>query len=160
VSIRVQVSCIAIRDGKIALIKNVKSPAYATYMKLIPPGGHVELMETLEAACAREMREETGLIVGAFEMKGCVSFLNESNGYHSVCFFLLAHQVEGELVVCEPEKAIPQWVELSEVATDERIPEYHREFLTHMLSEPTFLNGRVYFEGTHPVRWEMVKKPE
>ena len=58
-SIRVQVSCVAMRDNKMVFIKKTGREDLSTNNMLIPPGGHVELHESLEETCIREMLEET-----------------------------------------------------------------------------------------------------
>lgn len=91
--IRVQVSCVAVRDGNLAMIKRLDS-GRATSGRIIHAGGHVELGETLEEACAREMYEETGLMVEDLKLKGVVSFISHTGSeYHSVCFFFVTHDV-------------------------------------------------------------------
>jgi len=158
-SVRVQVSCIAIRDGKIAMIKKL-SPAYKTYGKYIPPGGHVEMTETMEAACVREMREETGLEVSGLEMVGVITFLNHSSNYHSVCFLLTAREVCGTLSTQEPDKQTAHWVELDGIADNELVPGYHRDFLDHILNRQGFLNARVeWLPSSDKATWTIITEP-
>lgn len=143
--IRVQVSCLAIRENRVAFVRKVNNPRNATYQKLIPPGGHVEMLETLEAAVIREMREETGLTVSDLQLRGHVSFISHVEGhpYHSVCYFFVTHSVEGEIVTNEPDTAIPQWLALEEIDGCEDVPEYHKAFLHHLLQGESFMNARV-----------------
>lgn len=142
-TIKVQVSCIAIRDNQIALIKKINNPDQSTYQKLIPPGGHVELRETLEEACIREMQEETGLTVQNLELRGVVSYIGHGPGYHSVCFCFVTRDVTGDLQANEPDILIPAWVDLDTYKTNPDIPDYHRAFLQHFLETDTVLNARV-----------------
>lgn len=138
--VRVQVSCIAIKDGKIAMIEKL-NPAYKTYQMYIPPGGHVEFSEKLEDACIREVAEETGLIVSGLELNGVVTFLRAD--YHSVCFFFIANNVRGELASNEPDKQNSHWVDLGEIDHNYKVPGYHKDFLKHMIKENKYLNALV-----------------
>jgi ADP-ribose pyrophosphatase YjhB (NUDIX family) len=56
----VGVGAVILRDGKVVLIKRRYEPLKGEWSL---PGGGVEIGETLEAAVAREMLEETGLEV-------------------------------------------------------------------------------------------------
>jgi 8-oxo-dGTP diphosphatase len=65
------VDCVA-RDGegRILLVRR-KSPPYKGAFGL--PGGFVEIGETVEAACRREVLEETGIEIGELRLIGVYS---------------------------------------------------------------------------------------
>ena len=56
----VGVGAVVLVDGRIVLVKRAHEPLMGEWNL---PGGGVELGETLEEACAREVLEETGLVV-------------------------------------------------------------------------------------------------
>jgi 8-oxo-dGTP diphosphatase len=65
------VDCLAIdRKGRLLLIRR-KNPPYAGKYAL--PGGFVDVGETVEDACRRELMEETGIKAGRLELIGVYS---------------------------------------------------------------------------------------
>ena len=61
------VSAAIVRDGKVLLVRRARNPALGVYTL---PGGGVESGETLSEAVAREVREETSLIVDPVALAG------------------------------------------------------------------------------------------
>ncbi len=72
-----------IRDnvGRIVLIRRQNEPFKGLYAL---PGGFVDVGETVEAACRREVLEETGLSVGALKLVGVYSDPRRDPRGHSV----------------------------------------------------------------------------
>jgi 8-oxo-dGTP diphosphatase len=68
-------------DGRIVLVRRQNDPFKDGYAL---PGGFVDLGETVEAACRREVLEETGLSVGALKLVGVYSDPRRDPRGHSV----------------------------------------------------------------------------
>lgn len=61
------VSAAIFRDGKVLLVRRARSPAKGFYSL---PGGRVEFGESLHQALAREVDEETGLVIAIGGLAG------------------------------------------------------------------------------------------
>ena len=101
------VDCVAIdREGRLLLIRR-KNPPYAGRYAL--PGGFVDVGETVEDACRRELMEETGIKAGRLALIGVYSDPRRDPRGHtcSVAFLtriLLARPKAGD------DAAGAQWV--------------------------------------------------
>lgn len=85
-------------DGGIVLVKRAHEPLKGQWNL---PGGGVELGETLEQACAREVFEETGLVVSVGRMIEVFDRIMVDAGghveYHFVLVDYLCRATGGEL---------------------------------------------------------------
>jgi 8-oxo-dGTP diphosphatase len=68
-------------EGRIVLIRRKNDPFKGGYAL---PGGFVDVGETVEAACRREVLEETGLSVGTLRLVGVYSDPRRDPRGHSV----------------------------------------------------------------------------
>lgn len=94
----VGVGAVVIEDGRVVLVRRRFEPL-AGHWSL--PGGAVEVGETLEAGVAREVREETGLIVEVGPMiEAFDRILRDDAGvvqYHYVLIDYLCRPIGGEI---------------------------------------------------------------
>lgn len=93
---QVAVSAAIVRDGKILVVRRAVPPAnhYYTF-----PGGRVEYGETLAQAVAREVLEETGLVIEVRDMLGWREYLPSKHGGigHFVILPFAARWISGEI---------------------------------------------------------------
>ena len=92
----VGVGAVAIKDGKILVVKRAFEPGAG---KWSVPGGLVEIGEKLSEACAREMKEETGIEIEVLELINVFDMIDRDESgkirYHYVLADFLAKPVGG-----------------------------------------------------------------
>ena len=91
-------------EGRVLLVERATPPAQGLWSV---PGGKLEMNETLAQAVAREVREETGLIVEVGALACVVERMSE--GYHYVILDYLARPIGGTLAPASDVRAA-RWV--------------------------------------------------
>ena len=91
--VRVRSCGILVEDHKILLVE-LLSPITNSYI-WIPPGGGVELGETLKETVKREFFEETGLTVSVQELMHVNELVQDA--YHVIEFYHRVERLSGEL---------------------------------------------------------------
>ncbi|HVU75876.1 MAG TPA: NUDIX domain-containing protein [Candidatus Paceibacterota bacterium] len=60
------------------------------------PGGHLEMFETIEECCVREVREEAGVEIGNLRLLTYIESYDEERGTHFVTFHYAADWTSGD----------------------------------------------------------------
>ena len=98
-------------DGRVLLVERGNPPGAGLWSV---PGGRLETGETLAQAVAREVREETGLVVEVGALACVVERITE--GYHFVILDYHAHVIGGALAPGGDARAA-RFVAAAELAT-------------------------------------------
>jgi 8-oxo-dGTP diphosphatase len=98
------------REGRFLLIRR-KNPPYRGRWAL--PGGFVDVGETVEAACAREMLEETGLAVTVERLIGVYSDPKRDPRGHTVGIAFACSCKDGHAIAGD-DAADAAWLTLEE----------------------------------------------
>lgn len=92
--------------GRLLAIRRA-NPPFAGQFAL--PGGFVDLGETVEAACRRELREETGLVVGRLKLVGIYSDPARDPRGHT-CSVAFAARARATRIAAGDDAAAAEWL--------------------------------------------------
>ena len=126
-------TAIIIRNGKLLLIHRQK-PGRDYY---VLPGGGVDLEESFEEACIREVREETGLDVLALRLVSRYITLEKEENY----YFTKVTPAEPVLGGAEAERQSPEdsytflWVEAAQLESLNLLPGVARRICLEILQK-------------------------
>lgn len=110
----VGIAVLVMKDGKLLLGKRRGSHGAGEYAS---PGGHLEHGESFAACAAREVMEETGLVIGEPRFLRVMNVMDYAPK-HYVDLAFVADWVRGEPEVREPTKVETwQWYSLDELPT-------------------------------------------
>jgi 8-oxo-dGTP diphosphatase len=94
--------------GRVLLIRRKNEPFKGAYAL---PGGFVEIGETVEAACRREVLEETGLTVGQLRLLGIYSDPRRDPRGHTVSVVYMAWLPRAPAPKAGSDAEAAEWVE-------------------------------------------------
>lgn len=101
------VSAVIFRDGKVLLVRRARSPGKGFYSL---PGGRVEFGESLHAALAREVDEETGLKIDIVALAGWREVLPSAGGGGHYLIMSFAARWAGQEPVLNDEHDDFKWL--------------------------------------------------
>lgn len=94
-------------EGRVLLIRRKNDPFKGAFAL---PGGFVDVGETVEAGCRREVREETGLEVGDLQLVGIYSDPHRDPRGHTVSAAFLARLPDATPPTAGDDAASAAWV--------------------------------------------------
>jgi 8-oxo-dGTP diphosphatase len=95
------------RDGRVLLIRRANEPFRGAYAL---PGGFVDVGETVEAACRREVIEEVGVAVDQLRLVGVYSDPRRDPRGHTVSVAYLARLADAPKPQAGSDAAAAEWV--------------------------------------------------
>jgi 8-oxo-dGTP diphosphatase len=95
------------RDGRVLLIRRRNQPFKGAYAL---PGGFVDVGETVEAACRREVLEEAGVKVSEFQLVGVYSDPGRDPRGHTVSVAYLARLPDAPSPQAGSDAEAAEWV--------------------------------------------------
>ena len=104
--------CYIVKDDKYLMMHRVKKKNDVNHDKWVGVGGHFEKDETPEECLLRETKEETGLTLERFHLRGVITFLCDYWPTEYM-FLYTADQYSGELIECDEGNL--EWVKKSDV---------------------------------------------
>ncbi len=147
-----------IKDGECLFIEDINMKGL-----LMIPGGGVDLREFSLNACARELKEETGLIVSPNDMKllGLGNRINANPyGYSDYCFYYTANQFSGEIVTQESELTKVLWAPIRQVLRDGHYKGLKPTLTTLSILDHLFIGGKKSWSLVLPDLRQQLKKAE
>jgi 8-oxo-dGTP diphosphatase len=106
---------VVLREGRVLLVRRGKEPLRGRW---VIPGGRLELGETLEAAVAREIEEETGIRVAPVEVVDVFDRIDFEEGrlrFHYVIVDYVCRYLGGSAVAAS-DAADVAWVARQDLA--------------------------------------------
>ena len=140
--------CYIEQDGKYLMLHRIRKHKDPNQNKWIGVGGGIEENETPEECLLREVREETGLTLTAYEKRGVIDFISDVCE-DEIMHLYTAAGFEGEIIDCD--EGVLQWVPIRDVPN---LPlwEGDKVFLNLLAQGAPFFRLRLEYSGDALVR--------
>lgn len=140
--------CYIEKDGAYLMLHRIKKKQDMNQGKWIGLGGHFEAGESPEDCVVREIKEECGLTLTDYRLRGIVSFCPQG-GEDEYMFLYTAEGFTGELTECsEGELA---WVD-KDAVLEKELWEGDRVFLKLLRENTPFFSLKLCYEGEKLVK--------
>lgn len=135
--------CYIERDDSYLMMHRVKKENDINKDKWVGVGGHFEESETPEECLLREVREETGLELLSWKLRGIITFMTDV--YQTEYMFLYtADEYTGEMIECNEGNL--EWVKKSDVY-NLPIWEGDKVFFKLLEDQEDFFSLKLRYEG-------------
>lgn len=140
--------CYMEQDDSYLMLHRVSKKQDANKDKWIGVGGKFEDKESPEECLLREVKEETGLILISYRLRGIVTFVSD-RWVTEYMFLYTADQFEGELIPCKEGKL--EWIRKEDVKKL-NLWEGDKIFLKLLEEDAPFFSLKLSYKGDHLVQ--------
>lgn len=135
--------CYIEKDDAYLMLHRVKKENDINKDKYVGVGGHFEENESPEECILREVKEETGLTLTDYRLRGVITFV--SNEYEGEYMYLFtATGYEGDMITCDEGDL--EWIPKSEVV-NLPIWEGDKVFFEMLDTVTSFFTLKLVYEG-------------
>lgn len=141
--------CYIEKDNKYLMLHRTKKENDLNKDKWIGVGGKFEDCETPDECVLREVKEETGLTLTNYRLRGIITFLSDE--YEGEYMYLYtASEFVGEIITCNEGDL--EWVSKDKILN---LPTWEgdRYFLEAILSDRDFFTMKLRYEGDKLAEW-------
>ncbi len=148
--------CYIERDDRYLMMHRVSKKQDPSAGKWIGVGGHFQEAESPDECLLREVREETGLTLTSYSLRGIITFISDEWGYEYM-FLYTADGFEGpadEEALSSCTEGILKWIPKEEVL-DLNLWEGDKIFLKLLLEQAGFFTMKLVYRGDELVEKEL-----
>ncbi len=140
---RLTTICYIEKDEKYLMLHRTKKENDQSHDKWLGVGGKFEENEGPDECVVREVKEETGLTLLSYKLRGVMTFVSDI-WETEYMFIYTADRFEGELTECSEGELL--WVEKSKVP-DLNLWEGDILFLKKLMEDSEFFTIKVQYQG-------------
>lgn len=141
--LRLTTICYIEKDEKYLMLHRTKKENDQSHDKWLGVGGKFEENEGPDECVVREVKEETGLTLLSYKLRGVMTFVSDI-WETEYMFIYTADRFEGELTECSEGELL--WVEKSKVP-DLNLWEGDILFLKKLMEDSEFFTIKVQYQG-------------
>lgn len=143
--------CYIKKDEKYLMLHRIKKKNDMNQGKWIGIGGKFEENETPEECIIREVKEETGLTLKSYKLRGIVTYI--SNQYETEYMYVFtSNDFEGELIKCNEGDL--KWVPISELY-NLNMWEGDPIFLKELQKNDKFFTVKLIYNGDKLIKYDL-----
>ncbi|MBP3366329.1 MAG: 8-oxo-dGTP diphosphatase [Treponema sp.] len=143
--------CYIEKDGCYLLLHRISKKNDINRDKWIGVGGHFESGESPEDCLLREVKEETGLVLHSFRLRGIVTFLSDDDPAEYM-FLYTSSDFSGELAQCDEGQL--EWVKKGDFRNLEHW-EGDLIFLDLIEKNAPFFSLKLVYRNKKLISWTM-----
>ena len=143
--------CYIEKDGKYLMLHRTKKKNDINKNKWLGVGGRFEEGESPEECIVREVKEETGLILKNYQLRGIVTYI--SNKWETEYMYVFtATEFEGNIIECDEGDL--EWIEKEKVNT---LPTWEGDhiFMDKLQKNSGFFSVKFVYDGEKLVRYHL-----
>ena len=135
--------CYIENGNRYLMLHRIKKKNDLNHDKWVAVGGGFEDKESPEECLLREVREETGLLLTSYRLRGIVTFVSDI--YETEYMYVYtANGYTGELTDCD--EGVPEWIEKEKI---KELPQWEgdRIFFDYIENNEPFFSLKLEYEG-------------